>query len=99
MSDFATIRSEGGRVVPARSPMPKELGPQEVLTGVDFDVLAPGREASGGIRLVSPTEALARAAVATVAAGLGGGVRLAPPGGTQVPTMLATVPLGRGVAA
>lgn len=70
-----------------------------VLFAVTSYVLAPGREASGGIRLVSPNPALARTAVAGVTAALGREVRLAPPGGTQVPTMLATVPLGRGVGA
>ncbi|SDD16915.1 type VII secretion protein EccE [Auraticoccus monumenti] len=70
-----------------------------VLFAVTSYVLAPGREASGGIRLVTPNAALAQVGVDTVTAALGRDVRLAPAGGVQVPTMLATVPLGRGVAA
>ncbi|MVA74816.1 type VII secretion protein EccE [Auraticoccus sp. F435] len=70
-----------------------------VLFAVTSYVLTPGRPATGGIRLVSPNEQLARTAVQAVGGALGREVRLAAPGGSQVPTMLATVPLGRGVAA
>lgn len=69
-----------------------------VLFAITAYTLSPHRAASGGIRLVSPNLASADQAVAHVAAGLGRGVRLAPAGGTQVPTVLATVPLGRGAA-
>lgn len=69
-----------------------------VLFAITSYTLSPHQEASGGIRLVSPNAASAAEAVAYVAAGLGRGVRLAPAGGTQVPTVLATVPLGLGAA-
>lgn len=68
-----------------------------VLFGVVAYTLEPGRPASGGVRLVAPSSPAADAAVDRFAQGLGKGVQLALAGGTQVPTMLATVPLGRGV--
>lgn len=70
-----------------------------VLFAVTSFTLSPGRAASGGLRLVSPNAESAARAVEHVTGALDGGVGLAPPGGTQVATVLATVPLGRGVAA
>jgi len=69
-----------------------------VLFAITSYTLSPHQAASGGIRLVSPNLDSADQAVAHLSAGLGRGVRLAPPGGTQVPTVLATIPLGRGAA-
>ncbi|WP_026927997.1 type VII secretion protein EccE [Granulicoccus phenolivorans] len=64
------------------------------LTSFTLDAAA---EASGAIRLVTPDEASARAAEDKVAALVGTEVLLGGAGGVQVPTLLATVPLGRGV--
>lgn len=70
-----------------------------VLFAITSYTLSPTQGATGGIRVVTPTAAEARAAMTWVQQRLGSDVRLAPPGGTQVPTMLGTVPLGRGVTA
>ncbi|GAB3705803.1 type VII secretion protein EccE [Mariniluteicoccus flavus] len=74
------------------------LASAPVLFGVTAYTLEPGREASGGVRVVAPTGQAADAAVAHLARQAGRAVPLALAGGTQVPAMLATVPLGRGVA-
>lgn len=66
-----------------------------VLFAITSYTLTPTSRASGGIRLVTPTVESAEAATAFVEASLKGAVRLGSPSGDQVPTMLATVPLGR----
>lgn len=66
-----------------------------VLCALTSFTLTPSRQASGAIRLVVPDSGHAAAAEAYLHGRLGSDVRLAPPGGTQVPAMLATVPLGR----
>lgn len=70
-----------------------------VLFAVTSYTFAPGQPASGGVRLVTPNAELAGPAEEHVQAQLARAVRMAPPGGTQIPTVLATVPLGRGAAA
>lgn len=66
------------------------------MTSYTFE---PGHAATGGVRLVTPNATAAATAEQYVQAQLGRSVKLAPPGGTQIPTVLATVPLGRGAAA
>lgn len=73
------------------------LAQAPVLFAVTSYTLSPERDASGGVRLVTPNRQTADAAAAYLTERLGGEVALAEAGGTQVPTMLATVPLGRGV--
>ena len=70
-----------------------------VLFAVSSYTFTPGRAAGGGVRLVTPDAQSAGQAEAFVQQRLGGSVRLAPAGGTQIPTVLATIPLGRGAAA
>ncbi len=70
-----------------------------VLFAVSSYTFTPGRTAGGGVRLVTPDEAGAVRAQAHLRDQLGRAVRLAPAGGTQIPSVLATVPLGRGAAA
>lgn len=67
-----------------------------VLFAVTSYTFTPNARSTGGIRLVTLDAASAKAAMAHTAARLKGGVRLDSPNGVQVPTMLATVPLGRG---
>lgn len=67
-----------------------------VLFAVTSYTMTRSQAATGGIRLVSPNAESATVAIAHVTRALGSDVRLAPAGGTQVPTMLATVPLGLG---
>lgn len=68
-----------------------------VLFAVTAYTLSPHRPASGGIRLVTPNEEAAEQAAAFVAERITPAVRLGSSTGRQVPTLLATVPLGRGV--
>ncbi|NNG19752.1 type VII secretion protein EccE [Naumannella sp. ID2617S] len=68
-----------------------------VLFALTAYTLTPGRVASGAVRLVAPTPETSAEATAYLAERLGREVALEDSGGTQVPTMLATVPLGRGV--
>ncbi|OYO01849.1 type VII secretion protein EccE [Enemella evansiae] len=68
-----------------------------VLFAVTSFTLSPEQDASGGVRLVTPNQQTADTAVGHLADRVGSEVALAQAGGTQVPTMLATVPLGRGV--
>lgn len=70
-----------------------------VLFAITSYTLSPKHPATGGIRLVTPNEATAGPAVDHVTAVMAGEVRFGPAGGAQVPTMLATVPLGRGAVA
>ncbi|MFW6599081.1 type VII secretion protein EccE [Propionibacteriaceae bacterium Y2011] len=70
-----------------------------VLFSITSYTFAPGRAASGGVRLVTPDVTTAQHAQQYVLDHLGGALTLAPAGGTQIPTVLATVPLGRGFAA
>lgn len=93
------VRSWGASATAGYARVLQAVAQAPVLFAVTSYVLSPGRAASGGIRLVSPNAALARTAVDRVQSALGRHVRLSPGGGGQVPTMLATVPLGRGVAA
>ncbi len=73
------------------------IGQAPVLFAITSYTLTPSRRASGGIRLVTPNVASAEAAAAFVESSLSGEVRFGSPSGDQVPTMLATVPLGKGV--
>ncbi|GAB3625027.1 type VII secretion protein EccE [Mariniluteicoccus endophyticus] len=72
------------------------LASAPVLFGVTAYTLEPGRSPHGGVRVVAPNDEGASRAVDHLARTLGKDVSLALAGGTQVPTMLATVPLGRG---
>jgi type VII secretion protein EccE len=56
-----------------------------------------GRRATGAIRLACPTGEDAVAAVRYLTDALDHHISLRPPGGMQVPVVLATVPFGRGV--
>lgn len=73
------------------------VGQAPVLFAITSYTLSPSRRASGGIRLVAPTVEGAAAATSFVETRLKGEVAFGPASGDQVPTMLATVPLGRGV--
>ncbi|HOB04723.1 MAG TPA: type VII secretion protein EccE [Propionibacteriaceae bacterium] len=73
------------------------VGQAPVLFAITSYTLTPTRRASGGIRLVTPNAESGQAAVAFIEASLSGEVTFGSPSGDQVPTMLATVPLGRGV--
>jgi type VII secretion protein EccE len=73
------------------------VGRAPVLFAVTSYTLAPNRSASGGVRLVAPSAEAAAAAADVVESSLRGEVAFGPPSGDQVPTMLATIPLGRGV--
>jgi len=73
------------------------VGQAPVLFAITSYTLSPSRRASGGIRLVTPTVEGAAAATSFVETRLKGEVAFGPASGDQVPTMLATVPLGRGV--
>jgi type VII secretion protein EccE len=67
-----------------------------VLFAVTSYTFTPHTRSTGGLRLVTVDAASARAAMDHTVTRLGAGVRLDSPNGAQVPTMLATVPLGRG---
>ncbi len=67
-----------------------------VLFAVTSYTFTPHTRSTGGLRLVTVDAAGAKAAMDHTATRLGAGVRLDSPNGSQVPTMLATVPLGRG---
>lgn len=73
------------------------VGQAPVLFAITSYTLSPSRRASGGIRLVTPTVEGAATATSFVETRLKGEVAFGPASGDQVPTMLATVPLGRGV--
>lgn len=75
------------------------LASAPVLFAVSSYTFTPGQAAGGGVRLVTPDEESATRAQTFLRDELGRAVRLAPAGGTQIPSVLATVPLGRGVAA
>jgi type VII secretion protein EccE len=68
-----------------------------VLFAVTSYTFTPHARSTGGLRLVTIDAAGAQAAMEHTARRLGTSVRLDSPAGDQVPTMLATVPLGRGV--
>jgi type VII secretion protein EccE len=68
-----------------------------VLFAVTSYTFTPHTRATGGLRLVTVDAAGAQAAMDHTVNRLGTSVRLDSPAGAQVPTMLATVPLGRGV--
>ncbi|MFX4273448.1 type VII secretion protein EccE [Propionibacteriaceae bacterium Y1685] len=70
-----------------------------VLFAITSYTFAPGRRASGGVRLVTPTVEAAAEAEKCVQARIGSSVKRAPAGGTQIPSVLSTIPLGRGIAA
>ena len=67
-----------------------------VLFAVTSYTLTPTRRATGGLRLATIDEAGAQEAIAFTQQRLAGNVRLDSPAGNQIPTLLATVPLGRG---
>ncbi len=67
-----------------------------VLFAVTSYTLTPSRRATGGLRLVTIDAEGAQTAMAFTQERLAGNVRLDAAGGSQVPTLLATVPLGRG---
>ncbi len=67
-----------------------------VLFAVTSYTFTPHARSTGGLRLVTVDAAGAQAAMEHTVARLGEGVRLDSPSGAQVPTMLVTVPLGRG---
>lgn len=71
------------------------LNTAPVLFAVTSFTLDAASRATGAVRLVAPTAEMAVAAGAHVAAALPRSVRLSYAGGAQVPTVLATVPLGR----
>ena len=73
------------------------VGQAPVLFAITSYTLSPSRRASGGIRLVTPTVEGAATATSFVETRLKGEVAFGPASGDQVPTMLASVPLGRGV--
>lgn len=73
------------------------VGQAPVLFAITSYTLTPSRRASGGIRVVTPTVEAAQAAAKFIESSLKGEVTFGPPAGDQVPTMLATVPLGRGI--
>ncbi len=66
-----------------------------VLFAVTSYTLVQGRPPTGALRIACPTPDSAQRAVAAIESQLGG-ISFRPPGGQQVPVMLATVPLGRG---
>jgi len=68
-----------------------------VLFAVTSYTFTPHARSTGGLRLVTIDAPGALAAMQHTVARLGTSVRLDSPAGDQVPTMLATVPLGRGV--
>ncbi|OYN92742.1 type VII secretion protein EccE [Parenemella sanctibonifatiensis] len=68
-----------------------------VLFALASYTFSPTSRPSGGVRLVTTEAAEADRAVAHVESHLNNRLRFAPAGGQQVPMMLATVPLGRGV--
>lgn len=70
-----------------------------VLFALTSFTLSPIHGATGALRVAAPTEAEAHAALGQVTQKLSGKVKLSPPGGMQVPTVLGTVPLGVEVAA
>src|SRR5665647_410173 len=67
-----------------------------VLFAVTSYTFTPHARSTGGLRLVTIDAAGAQAAMDHTVERLGTSVRLDSPAGAQVPTMLATVPLGRG---
>ncbi|MDO5286809.1 MAG: type VII secretion protein EccE [Actinomycetia bacterium] len=67
-----------------------------VLFAVTSYTLTPTRRATGGLRLATIDEAGAEDAITFTRQRLAGNVRLDSPAGNQIPTLLATVPLGRG---
>ncbi|MGA4670506.1 type VII secretion protein EccE [Propionibacteriaceae bacterium Y1923] len=68
-----------------------------VLFAVTSFTLDAASRATGAVRLAAPTAELAQAAVNNLAEALPSSVKLSFGGGAQVPTMLATVPLGKQV--
>ncbi len=68
-----------------------------VLFAITSYTLTPTRPAFGGIRLVTPNDEAAAGAAAYIENALAGEVSFGSSSGNQVPTMLATVPLGKGV--
>lgn len=67
------------------------------MMAVTSFTISPGEPARGAVRLVSNDAEHARDADESVQMALPSGVRLGPRGGSQVPGLLATVPLGRQV--
>lgn len=67
------------------------------MMAVTSFTVSPGRPPQGAVRLVTPNVEQAVAADEYVVSALSGAVKLGPLGGTQVPGMLATVPLGRRI--
>jgi hypothetical protein len=67
-----------------------------VLFAVTSYTFTPHARSTGGMRLVTIDAAGAKAAMDHTVERLGTSVRLDSAAGAQVPTMLATVPLGRG---
>lgn len=67
-----------------------------VLFAVTSFTLGQDNRASGAIRLACPSAESAASAIGRLSEQLGGDIKLMPPGGQQVPAVLATVPFGRG---
>ncbi|MDN5725412.1 MAG: type VII secretion protein EccE [Propionibacteriales bacterium] len=70
-----------------------------LLFAITSYTFTPRRRASGGVRLVTPTLEAAAVAEAYVQDRIGRSVKRAPSGGTQISSVLSTIPLGRGAAA
>ncbi|MGA4506879.1 type VII secretion protein EccE [Propionibacteriaceae bacterium G1746] len=68
-----------------------------VLFAVTSFTLDAASNATGAVRLVAPNAGMAKAASEQLTDALPGSVKLSFAGGAQVPTMLATVPLGKQV--
>lgn len=67
------------------------------MMAVTSFTVSPGRPPEGAVRLVTPNLDQAIAADEYMVSALSGTVKLGPLGGTQVPGMLATIPLGRRI--
>lgn len=76
-----------------------QVATAHVLFGVTSFTFDQANHVSGAVRLAAVDAASTAAALSGLVTGLKGELRFAPPGGTQVPSVLATVPLARVVAA
>lgn len=92
----STVRSWGPDPAVAYAELQAAVAAAPVLFALTGYTVDPSGEATGAIRLVTTSPEAAEQAEDAVAARLGPDVVVAAAGGLQVPTMLATVPLGRG---
>ncbi|WP_203567895.1 type VII secretion protein EccE [Aestuariimicrobium ganziense] len=92
------VRSWGDNTSLGYQSLLQTLDRTPVLFAVSSYTVDADSRVTGGVRLVTPTTAAAQQAQQHLSAALDRSVKLAAPGGAQVPAVLATVPLGRPVA-